>query len=115
MKKWSFLAIAIAAEVAATMSLRASVDSAVWIPVMIAFYITAFAMLGLTLRIGVPIGVAYGVWAAGGVALTALLGAVLFGETLGIVSIAGIALIAVGVVLIEGGTHASRNKEEVSA
>ena len=42
---------------------------------------------------GVNVGVAYGLWASGGVISTALLSAALFGEPLGAVKLAGIALI----------------------
>ncbi|MBR7503027.1 hypothetical protein KCW65_23395, partial [Mycobacterium tuberculosis] len=56
-------------------------------------------------RTGFPLGVAYGIWAATGVALTALAGRVLFRERLTRVMIAGIALIIVGVLLIEVGSQ----------
>lgn len=105
MKKWLLLAGAIVAEVTATMALRATVDHAAWIPLVVVGYLTAFLLLGLTLRTGVPIGVAYGIWGASGVALTAVLGAVIFGELLSIAAVAGIGLIIVGVVLVETGSH----------
>ena len=52
------------------------------------------------------IGVAYGIWAAAGVALTALVSRFVFKEPITRVMWCGMALIAVGVVLIEGGAHA---------
>lgn len=104
MTRWVMLSAAIVAEVAATMSLRASIDSPVWLIVVVVGYVTAFALLGLTLRVGMPIGVAYGVWGAVGVALTALLGAVFFAEYLSPTAISGIVLVIVGVALIEAGT-----------
>lgn len=105
MTKWLLLAGAIVAEVTGTMALRATVDHAAWIPLVVAGYLTAFVLLGLTLRTGVPIGVAYGIWGAAGVALTAVLGALIFGELLSIAAIAGIGLIIAGVVLVETGAH----------
>jgi small multidrug resistance pump len=48
-----------------------------------------------------PVGIAYGVWSACGVALVALLAKVLFGESLTPVMIAGIVLIIAGVLTIE--------------
>lgn len=49
---------------------------------------------------------AYGIWAAAGVALTALLGKVVFGEALNRTMLLGIGLIVVGVLLIElGAAH----------
>ncbi|MEB4616485.1 SMR family transporter, partial [Leucobacter sp. M11] len=45
----------------------------------------------------------YGVWSAAGVALTALLGSLLFSEPFSWVMAAGIALIVGGVVLVQSG------------
>jgi len=50
-----------------------------------------------------PIGVAYGVWAATGVALTAIIGRLLFKDPLTWLMGAGIACIIAGVFLIELG------------
>lgn len=53
-----------------------------------------------------PVGVAYGIWGAVGVAATAVLSAVLYDEPLTGLMAVGLALIMVGVVLVEGGSHA---------
>ena len=111
MRKWALLAGAIIAEVIGTMSLRATVDKPLWIPVVVAGYLTAFVLLGLTLRAGTPIGIAYGVWGACGVALTAVLGAVIFAERLSLTTLAGIAVIIAGVVTIEIGSRSHRPDE----
>ena len=66
-------------------------------------YGLAFAMLLGSLRLGMPLGVAYGVWAAAGVALTAVASRYLFGEPLTRRMIGGIGLIMIGVMLIEFG------------
>ncbi|HLU30283.1 MAG TPA: SMR family transporter [Acidimicrobiia bacterium] len=105
MKKWLLLGGAIAAEVSGTLALRGAVDDAVWIPVVVAGYLVAFVLLALTLREGMPVGVAYGIWGASGVALTALLAAVIFEELLSFRAVAGIVLIIVGVVLVETGAR----------
>jgi small multidrug resistance pump len=54
-----------------------------------------------------PVGIAYGVWTAFGVALVALIARVLFAEPLTWVMVAGIALIVAGVLTIElaGAAH----------
>ncbi|RLV55688.1 QacE family quaternary ammonium compound efflux SMR transporter [Aeromicrobium phragmitis] len=111
MRAWLLLGGAIAAEVAGTMALRASIDHQAWIALVVAGYVTAFALLALVLREKLPIGVAYGIWGASGVALTALLGAVIFDELLSPLAVAGIVLIIVGVVLVETG---SRRPEDVT-
>lgn len=105
---WVLLVLAIASEVTATLSLRASegLRRRRWIPVIVVGYVLAFSLLGAVLALGMPVGVAYGVWAATGVAVTAVLGRVIFKDHFSIVMAIGVALIAVGVVLIElGGAH----------
>lgn len=105
MKKWMLLGGAIGAEVTGTMFLRMAVDDGAWIPAVVAGYLVAFVLLALTLREGLPVGVAYGIWGATGVALTALLAAVIFNELLSPGAVAGIVLIIVGVVLVETGAR----------
>lgn len=105
MKKWLLLAGAIIAEVVGTLSLRGTVDHPAWITLVVVGYVGAFGLLGLTLRAGVPVGVAYGIWGASGVALVALFGAVLFGEALTLLQIVGIGVIILGVVVVELGSH----------
>ncbi len=52
-----------------------------------------------------PVGVAYGVWSAVGIALTALLARAVFGDPLTRTTALGLALIAAGVLLVELGAH----------
>lgn len=100
---WLVLAAAIAVEVAATLGLRASEGfrRRVWIAPVVIGYIASFALLSVALSLGMPVGVAYGVWSACGVASVALLAKVLFGEPLTPVMVGGIALIIAGVLTIE--------------
>ncbi|MCG5433169.1 SMR family transporter [Mycobacterium sp. MYCO198283] len=101
------LAGAIAAEVAATLSLRASQDRAGWLVLVVAGYVGAFTLLTFVLRYGMAIGVAYGIWGACGTAVTAVLAALLFGDPFTAPIVAGIALIVAGVLLVEfGAGHA---------
>ncbi|MFJ2368833.1 DMT family transporter [Microbacterium sp. NPDC087665] len=102
---WVLLVLAIASEVTATLSLRASegLRRRRWIPVIVVGYLAAFVLLGTILAMGMPVGVAYGIWAAAGVAITAILGRVLFKDHFSAMMAAGVALIAVGVALIEFG------------
>jgi small multidrug resistance pump len=101
---WVLLAIAIVTEVGATISLKLATDGKrVWYVAVVAGYLTAFSLLAVALTLGLPIGVAYGIWAATGVALTAVLGRVLFREPLTALMLGGIALIIVGVFLVELG------------
>ncbi|MGO2533392.1 DMT family transporter [Arthrobacter rhombi] len=104
---WLFLIGAIIFEVFATVSLRmASTGKKKWFIGVIVGYLIAFSMLVLTLSTGMALGVAYGIWAAAGVALTAVLSKFLFKEPLTLIMGAGIALIVGGVLLIEiGAAH----------
>jgi len=105
MKKWLFLSCAIALEVAGTLALRASLDDPLWIVLVATGYIGAFVFLAIVLRHDMPIGVAYGVWGASGVAITAILAHFLFGDPFSAMMGAGIAAVALGVVLVEVGSH----------
>lgn len=102
------LAGAIAAEVLATLSLRASegLTRLGFVVVVVLGYLAAFGLLSQVLTRGVPLGVAYGIWAAIGVAAVAVLSVPLFGESLSAVQIGGLALVIVGIVALEaGGAH----------
>lgn len=105
---WLLLVGAIITEVAATMSLRASegLKKKRWIAPIGVFYLTAFSLLTITLSQGMPVGIAYGIWAASGVALTAVGARVFFKERLTWRMLAGIVLIAIGVLVIELGRTA---------
>lgn len=105
---WLLLTLAIASEVTATLSLRASegLRRKRWIPVIVVGYVAAFTLLGTILALGMPVGVAYGIWAAAGVAVTAVLGRVIFKDHFSLMMALGVALIAAGVAMIEfGGAH----------
>jgi small multidrug resistance pump len=103
-----FLAGAIASEVVATLSLRASegFSRLGFSAVVVVGYVVAFVLLSLTLTRGVPLGVAYGIWAAVGVAAVAVLSIPLFGEGLSAIQVGGLVLVVLGVVALEaGGSH----------
>ena len=107
MTAWLFLAAAILAEVTATLALRmAALAHRGWYVLMAIGYAAAFAALATSLSLGMPLGVAYGIWAAAGVALTALASRIFFAEPLTRVMLLGIALIMAGVLLIEIGATA---------
>lgn len=103
MKKWLILAGAILLEVTATLALRAAIDNPWWSVLTVLGYAGAFVALSLLLRLGAPIGVVYGIWAAAGVALTAVIASAVFGEAFTLTIGIGIALVIAGVVLVETG------------
>lgn len=102
---WLLLAAAILLEVAATLSLRASegLKRKRWIAPVAIFYIAAFALFTGALAQGMPAGIAYGIWAACGVALTASGARAFLKEPLTRRMAWGIGLVAVGVLVIELG------------
>lgn len=105
MQRWLYLFGAIATEVCATLALRASQDHSGWLVVVVLGYASAFVLLTMTLRTGMAVGVAYGIWGAMGTALTAILAAFLFDDPFTFVIACGIALIIAGVLLVEFGSH----------
>jgi small multidrug resistance pump len=114
---WPPLLIAIVLEVTATLSLRAAegFTHPLWLIPVVIGYTGSLWLLSIVLDRGMPVGVAYGIWAAIGVVLTAVMGTVLFGELLGPVQIVGIGAIVVGVLLVELGSHKRETSAEVGA
>jgi small multidrug resistance pump len=104
-----FLALAIIGEVIATTFLKfTSGERSVWwaYPIVGVGYVFAFWMLSLTLAKGVPLGIAYALWAGIGVVLVAVISWLVFKESLTWLQLVGMALVIGGVVLLElGGRH----------
>ena len=113
MKKWLLLAGAIVSEVTASLALQAAQDHPAWYVVVGVGYVAAFSLLGLVLRQGMALGVAYGIWGAMGVALTAIFAAIIFGQPLTL--ILGLVLIIGGVLTVEMGSQAAIRKREANA
>ena len=104
-----FLGFAIIGEVIATTFLKfTSGERTIWwaYPIVGVGYVLAFWMLSLTLGRGVPLGIAYALWAGIGVVLVAVISWVVFGESLTWLQIVGMALVIAGAVLLElGASH----------
>ena len=104
-----FLSLAIIGEVIATSFLKlTSGDKAVWwaYPIVGVGYLFAFTMLSLSLGKGIPLGIAYAIWAGVGVVLVALISWLIFHEPLSLVQVGGIVLVVAGVAMLElGGKH----------
>ncbi|THG29803.1 DMT family transporter [Naasia lichenicola] len=102
---WVFLISAILIEVGASLALQAAVNGRKPLyAVTVLGYVAAFSLLSLALGHGMPLGVSYGIWAATGVALTAVLARIIFKQRFTWVMSLGIALIIGGVLLIELGS-----------
>lgn len=101
MQQWIYLGVAIISEVMATSALKASEGfSRLWPSVVVvAGYASAFFFLSLTLKT-IPVGIAYAIWSAAGVALIALVAWLFLGQTLDVPAIIGLLLIVAGVVVL---------------
>ena len=99
---YAALAAAIVCEVSATTHLQDTEQFYPCLPTAgtLIGYGTAFYMLSLALR-GVPLGVAYAIWAGIGIVLTALVGLVVFRQSLDAAALVGIGMIVGGVIVMQ--------------
>ena len=104
---WILLGAAILSEVTATIALRISDGFSKLVPsvIVVVGYLVAFGLLSQVLKRGMPVGVAYGVWSAVGVALVALIGAAFLGDSLTWIQVGGLALVIAGVAALELGAR----------
>ncbi|MFI8951358.1 DMT family transporter [Streptomyces sp. BK79] len=101
------LAGAIAAEVAGTTAMKYSEGFSRLGPSLLTAlaYVLSFALLAQTLKV-LAVGTAYAIWAGVGTAAIAAIGVAFMGEGMTVTKAAGIALIIVGVVVLNlGGAH----------
>lgn len=116
MSAYGLLVGAIACEIVATLSLKAADGFSRLLPsvIVVIGYATAFALLGFALQRGLDVGVGYAIWSAVGTTAVAILGVLLFRESLSVTAIGGIALIILGVVLIELGSDTTTRSPDGS-
>ena len=113
-RAWAALALAIALEVSASLSLSAAQDAPLFFIVVVIGYVGSLGLLGVVLRAGMPVGVAYGIWGACGVMLTAVVAAVVFGDPLTPTMLAGIVLVIVVLLTVELGSQRARARREAA-
>lgn len=104
----AWLALAIGSEIVATVALKLSNGFTRPIPsvVVVIGYAVSFYGLSMSLR-SIPLGVVYAIWSGVGTAAVVVIGYFLFREVLDLVKLAGIGLIIVGVVMLNGAGAAS--------
>lgn len=95
------LALAIAFEVVATMTLKISEGFSRPIPsaIVVVGYAAAFYFLSMTLKT-IPVGIAYAIWSGVGIVLISILGWIIYGQRLDAAALAGMGLILAGVLVI---------------
>ena len=101
MNAWLILTLAIAAEVVATSSLKASEGfTRLWPSAMVVVgYAVAIYLLSLVLKT-IPVGVAYAIWSGLGVVLITLVVWLAYGQRIDLPGIIGMGLIVSGVVVL---------------
>lgn len=101
MNPYVYLAIAIAAEVIATSSLKAVKGLSTPLPLLLVLvgYGISFWMLILVMR-SLPVGIVYAIWSGLGIVLVSLVALFLYGQRLDLPATLGIGLIIGGVVVI---------------
>jgi small multidrug resistance pump len=101
MNHWLALSIAIVAEVVATTALKSTEGfTRLWPSLLVIVgYGAAFYFMTVSLRV-LPVGIMYAIWAGMGIVLVAILGWVVYRQSLDAAAITGIALIIAGVLVI---------------
>ncbi len=102
MPGYLYLAIAIAAEVVATTSIKAIDVFNKPLPLLLVVggYGIAFWMLTLVVRT-IPVGVAYAIWAGLGIVLVSIAAMFIYQQKLDLPAVLGMGLIVSGVVVIQ--------------
>lgn len=102
MNAYTYLAIAIFAEVIATASMKAVKGLSTPLPLllMVCGCAVAFWMLTLVVR-SIPVGIAYAIWSGLGIVLISIAALLLYGQKLDTPAILGMAMIVGGVVVIQ--------------
>lgn len=100
---WILLAIGVAIELLATTALKLSdgFTKLGYAGLTLICFGAAFYVMSLVVRT-MPLGIAYSVWAGGGIAGVTLIGAVVFGQALDGYAYLGIGLIIAGVIVLNG-------------
>lgn len=101
-KAYILLACAILAETVGTTALKASVGFTKPLPVVIltlaygvSFYLLAQALLTI------PVGIAYAIWSGLGIVFIAIIGWLVFRQTLDLAAIIGMAMIIGGIIVMQ--------------
>lgn len=109
-----YLAIAIIAELVGTSLIKASEGFSKLYPTMgvIVAFIGAFFFLSLSMKT-IPLNTAYALWSGIGIVATTIISVLIWKEKINIASVTGIALILIGVVILNlfGPGEASNNEK----
>ncbi|MGW3797422.1 DMT family transporter [Dermacoccus nishinomiyaensis] len=115
MKNYLMLGCAVVCEVIGSSALKRAEQDATWFLLTLVADLVAFVLLALLLRRGMALSVVYGIWGALGVALTAFVGTVVFGEPFTLMMGCGVALVIGGVIMVEVGSDSQAPAEDGSS
>ena len=103
MHSWLLLALAILLEVVGTTCMKLSDGLTRFWPAMGmgVCYIASFYVLSLALKV-IPVSIAYATWSGLGIVLIAVIGYLVFGQSLDWPAVIGIAMIVAGVIVVNG-------------
>jgi len=113
-KAWLLLIPAVLVEVTASLALKGALEHPALYFVVVIGYLSGFVLLSAILRTGMALGVAYGIWAATGVALTAVGSLLIFEEPITTLMGIGIVVIIGGVLCVELGAQAAHKKPMIA-
>lgn len=97
-----YLFAAVLAETIGTSALQASAQfTRLWPSVLVVVaYAISFYLLGLTLKY-MPVGIMYAIWSGLGIVFIALIGWIIFRQSLDLAAVVGISMIIVGILVIQ--------------
>ncbi|WP_339192548.1 multidrug efflux SMR transporter [Bacillus sp. FSL K6-1003] len=115
MRGFLYLALAILSEVFGSTMLKFSEGFTQFWPIIgvVAGFLSAFTFLSFSLRT-IDLSSAYATWSGIGTALTAVVGFLLFGETVSLKGICGLTLIIAGVVLLNQSKAPNKEKKQTA-
>lgn len=107
---WMYLLLAVACEILATSSLKASREFTRWLPslLVVAGGVGSCFFLSLALR-QIPLGLAYALWCGVGIVAISAVGSMVYDQHLDAAAWGGIGLILAGVLFIHLGSDSIRN------
>jgi spermidine export protein MdtJ len=112
MRYWILLALAIAAEITGTLSMKwASVnDDTAGFIFMLVMIALSYIFLSFAVK-RIALGVAYAIWEGLGILFITLFSVMLFDETLSAMKIVGLLTLVTGVALIKSGTLSRKEQQ----
>ncbi len=111
---WLFIAIVL--EVAATVCMKLSNGFSKFVPTAAMFVLYAMSFVPMTWALRrLEVSIAYAVWSAVGTALITIIGSMLFKELMTPMKMSAIALIVVGVVVLNLADSVQKRRDEMAA